>query len=387
MLFSGSKSKRAVLCNVLYVPKLTSNLFSVRSAVAKGNMAKFRGDKCWISDASGRLRGMGLLANKLDCEEVSNGHATLASQESSSLWHQRLGHVHEQRLNNCIKNNIVKGICCENVDKLSFCEACLAGKMHRKSFPTREEIRSSHKLQLVHSDVCGPMQTESFGGARYFVTFTDDYSRCCAVYFMKQKLEVLEKFKEFEAAATNEAGRSIGILRTDNGGEYLSTEFQDYLKAKGIKYELTVPYSPQQNGVAERMTRTLVESAQSMIAQARLPKMYWAEAISTAVYVRNRMPTTAIKGNTTPYERWYERKPNVSHLRVFGCMAFAHGPDSKRQKLDKKAERLRFVGYCRTSKGYRLFDEIKRKMVVRRDVEFNENVFGDKDEMMATRMK
>ncbi|CAB4035006.1 Retrovirus-related Pol poly from transposon TNT 1-94 [Paramuricea clavata] len=388
MLFSGSKSKRGVLCNVLYVPKLTSNLFSVRAAVAKGNVVKFRGDKCWISDASGRLRGMGSLANKLyklDCEDVSNGHATLASQESSDLWHQRLGHVHEQRLNSCIKNNIVKGICCENVDKLSFCEACLAGKMHRKPFLAREEIRSSHKLQLVHSDVCGPMQTESFGGARYFVTFTDDYSRCCAVYFMKQKLEVLEKFKEFEAAATNEAGRSIGILRTDNGGEYLSTEFQDYLKAKGIKHELTVPYSPQQNGVAERMNRTLVESARSMIAQARLPKMYWAEAISTAVYVRNRMPTTAIKGNTTPYERWYERKPNVSHFRVFGCMAFAHVPDSKRQKLDKKAERLRFVGYCRTSKGYRLFDEIKRKMVVRRDVEFNENDFGDKDEMMTTK--
>ncbi|CAB3979999.1 Retrovirus-related Pol poly from transposon TNT 1-94 [Paramuricea clavata] len=163
MLFSGSKSKRGVI-----------------AAVAKGNVVKFRGDKCWISDS-------GSLANKLyklDCEDVSNGHATLASQESSDLWHQRLGHVHEQRLNSCIKNNIVKGICCENVDKLSF-------------------------WKHVHSDVCGPMQTESFGGARYFVTFTDDYSRCCAVYFMKQKLEVLEKFKEFEDAATNEAGRSI----------------------------------------------------------------------------------------------------------------------------------------------------------------------------------
>ena len=107
-------------------------------------------------------------------------------------------HIHEQRLNSCIKN-IVRGICCKNVDKLSFCKACLAGKMH-------------HKLQLAHSDMCGPMQTESFGRARYFVTITDDYSLCCTVYFMKQKLEVLEKFKEFEAAATNKAGRLIGIL-------------------------------------------------------------------------------------------------------------------------------------------------------------------------------
>jgi hypothetical protein len=120
-------------------------------------------------------------------------------------------HIHEQRLNSCIKN-IVRGICCKNVDKLSFCKACLAGKMHQKPFPTQEEIRSSHKLQLAHSDMCGPMQTESFGRARYFVTITDDYSLCCTVYFMKQKLEVLEKFKEFEAAATNKAGRLIGIL-------------------------------------------------------------------------------------------------------------------------------------------------------------------------------
>ncbi len=111
--------------------------------------------------------------------------------------------------------------------------------MHRKPFPVIKEIPSSHKLQLVHNDVRGPMQTESFGGAKYFITFRDDYSRCCTVYFMKKKSEVLEKFKEFEAATTNEAGRSMGTLRTDNGGEYLSREFEDYLKGKGIEHELT----------------------------------------------------------------------------------------------------------------------------------------------------
>ena len=289
MFLPGGKLKQAVLSNVLYVPKLTSNLFSVRAAAANGNVVKFRGNKCWISDASGRLQGTGSLANKLyklDCQDVPKGHALVASQENGDLWHQRLGHVHQHRLKNCIQKDLVKGICYSKVDNLSFCEACLAGKMHRKPFPVIEKIRSSHKLQLVHSDVCGPMQTESFGGAKYFVTFTDDYSRCCAVYFMKQKSEVLEKFKEFEAVATNEAGRSIRTLRTDNGGEYLSREFEDYLEGKGIKHELTIPYSPQQNGVAERMNRTLVESARSMIAHAKLPNIYWAEAISTAVYLQ-----------------------------------------------------------------------------------------------------
>lgn len=229
----------------------------------------------------------------------------------------------------CLEKDLVKGVDQKRVEKLSFCEGCLAGKMQRKPFPTLGEIRSSSKLQLVHSDICGPMQTESIGGASYFITFTDDYSRCCAVYYMKHKSEALEKFKEFEAATTNEAGRQIGVLRTDNGGEYLSVEFQDYLKQKGIKHQLTAPYSPQQNGVAERMNRTLVESARSMIAHAGLPNTYWAEAISTAAYVRNRMSTSAFKQNKSPYERWYGRKPDIRNLRVFGCMAYAHALTAK----------------------------------------------------------
>ena len=126
----------------------------------------------------------------------------------------------------------------------------------------------------MHSDVCGPMQTQSIGGAKYFVTFIDDYTRCCAVYFMKHKSEVFDKFKEFEATTTIDAGRAIGTLRTDNGGEYLSSAFQNYLKERGIRHELTVPHSPQQNGVSERMNRTLVESARSMIAHAGLSNIF-----------------------------------------------------------------------------------------------------------------
>lgn len=162
------------------------------------------------------------------------------------------------------------------------------------------------------------------------MTFIDDYSRCCAVYFMKHKSEAFSKFKEFEAEVEKESTEKICKLRTDNGGEYLSQEFEAYLKSRGIKHELTVPYSPEQNGVAERMNRTLVESARAMIAHAGLPNSYWAEAIATAAYIRNRMPTTAIKENVTPYEKWYGRKPIVTHLKVFGCVAYAHIPDMKR---------------------------------------------------------
>ena len=214
----------------------------------------------------------------------------------------------------------MRGIDIENITELSFCEGCLAGKMCRKAFPTVGEIRSTHKLQLVHSDVCGPMQTQSIGGAKYFVTVIDDYTRCCAVYFMKHKSEVLDKLKEFEVTTSNNAGRAIRTLRTDNGDDYLSSAFQNYLKENGIRHELTVPRSPQQNTVSERMNRTLVESARSMIAHAALSNIFWAEAISAAAYVRNRLPTASLKERETPYERWYGRKPDVSYFRVFGCM-------------------------------------------------------------------
>ena len=165
---------------------------------------------------------------QLDCELVSTGYASVA-QSRNDLWHQCLRHVHES-LKKWVQNEFVQGIDIEKITELSFCEGCLEGKMYRKPFPTVGKIRSTHKLQLVHSDVCGPMQTQSIGGAKHFVTFIDNYTRCCTVYFMKHKSEVLHKFKEFQVTTSNDAGRAIGTLRMDNGGEYLLFAFQTYLK-------------------------------------------------------------------------------------------------------------------------------------------------------------
>ena len=136
--------------------------------------------------------------------------------------------------------------------------------MQRKPFKPLTHPQSKKKLELVHSDVCGPLQAELIGGSWYFVTFIDDYSRCVSVYFIKHKTEVFEKFKLFEAMVTKECGEPIMKLRTDNGGEYVSKDFQAYLASKGIEHQLTVPHSPQQNGVAERLNRTLMESARSI---------------------------------------------------------------------------------------------------------------------------
>ena len=156
---------------------------------------------------------------------------------------------------------------------------------------------------------------------------------------------------------------------------------------KQVRHELTVPYTPEQNGVSERMNRTLMESARTMMARAGLPDSCWAEAVAAAAYVRNRTPTRAFKEPTTPYERWYGRLPNVAHLRVFGCTAYAHVPDAGRQKLDDKAEKFRFVGYCKVSKGYRLLNEKNKKVVVQRDVSFDETNFGSKTSEESTEIE
>ena len=250
--------------------------------------------------------------------------------------------------------------------------------MSRKPFKSVGGIKTTRKPQIIRSDVCGPMSVQSFTGKLYFVTFIEDYSRCVKVYFIRKKSEVLAKLKEFEVAATNEAGYKIGTLRTDNGGEYTSRELEDYLKKKGIKHETSVSHSPQQNGVAEHMNRTLLESARAMVYHAGLSKKFWAEAINTAAFIRNRV-VTATTGQS-PYERWYGKVPDVSQFRVFGCIAYAHIPEAERRKLGMKVNKLRFLGYSDTQKGYRLFDVRNNKVIVKRDVIFNEADFGHQKE-------
>ena len=172
---------------------------------------------------------------------------------------------------------------------------------------------------------------------------------------------------------TKECGEPIRKLRTDNGGEYMSKDFQTYLTSKGIEHQLTVPHSPQQNGVAERLNCTLMESARATLSHANLPHKLWAEAVATAAYLRNRTTTSANEEQLTPFEKWYGHKPNISHLKVFGCAAYSHVPKTER-KLDKKAQKMCFIGYSKSPKGYRLIDLSTDKVVTGRDV-FNETDF------------
>ena len=245
---------RAVLKQVMYVPELGSNLFSVKAAAKEGMSVMFKEHEATISDSRGRVVGTGRIQGNLYYLNATLAHSARVAavkEEGVDLWHRRLGHVSHKTLQEMAKNGTVTGMKLSAEEEPKFCEACIEGKMTRTHGKPVGEIRTTRRLELVHSDVWGPCTPVSFGGSRYFVSFTDDFSRCTNLYFMKTKGEVLEKFKEFEAHAVGDSGDRIGRLRTDNGGEYMSKEMLGYLRSRQIAHETTAPYTPDQNGVAE----------------------------------------------------------------------------------------------------------------------------------------
>jgi len=298
-------------------------------------------------------------------------------ENSFQLWHQRYGHVSGESLAMLKSKEMVSGLSFQTEHmNLRFCQACAEGKQHANPVP---KVRSSAKeiqlLALVHTDVSGPMKTISTNGYRFFVTFIDDASRYTKVYFMRHKDEVAALFKEYRAAVENFCSRPIKILRSDNGGEYMSREMLAEMKEAGIIHQLTAPYTPQQNGVAERSNRTIIEMARSMLCHARLPLKFWPEAVATAVHIKNRSTHKAIP-DKTPEEVWSGEKPDVSHFRVFGCSAYALVPAHLRSKLDPKSRRCLFLGYNHDSgsKSYRLYDPEAQRMLSSRDVLFDEEI-------------
>jgi hypothetical protein len=195
---------------------------------------------------------------------------------------------------------------------------------------------------------------------------------------LKTKDEAFDTLKRFKALVENERGCKIKCLRTDRGGEFCSKDFHNYCDMNGIKRQLTTAYTPQQNGVAERKNRTVVEMARSMLQTKGLSNSFWGDVVGTSVYILNRCPTSALD-MMTPYEAWYEKKPNVNHFRVFGCVAYVHVVDQKRQKLDPKSELCIFLGYSEQIKAYRLYNPLTNSIVVSRYVIFYEGgVYGHK---------
>jgi len=251
------------------------------------------------------------------------------------------------------------------------CEGCVKGKHQRTLFPKDGSTRASQLLEIVHIDVCMPMKTTLHGGMRYFFIFIDNSSRKIHVYILKAKGEAFKKFKQYKALVENKIGHKIKVLRFDNRGKFMLKKFDAFIAKCGIQRQTSAPYSPQQNGVAERANRTIMECATSMILAHGLELEFWGETVNTAVYMKNQCPTKALDSKT-PQEVWSGRKPDVFHLNFFGYKAFAHVPDEKRTKLESKSMPCVFLGYYESTKAYRLMCVETKKIIKSRDVVFIE---------------
>lgn len=265
-----------------------------------------------------------------------------------------------------------------NSDK---CQICAEAKLTKKTCKPVTQ-RESELLSLIHTDLGDLKSTMTRGGKRFYITFIDDFSRYTKVYLLRNKDEAMEKFLIFKAMVENQTGKKIKRLRSDRGGEYESNPFNEYCEEQGIIHEITPPYSLESNGVAERKNRTLKEMMNAMLVSSGAPNNLWGEAILSACHIQNRIPYK--KTGKTPYELWNNYSPNLTYLKVWGCLAKVMLPEPKRTKLGPRTSDCVFLGYADSSPAYR-FLVIKSEVlelntiIETKNASFFENIFPLKE--------
>lgn len=218
------------------------------------------------------------------------------------LFHLSYGHLNFRSLQQMEMKKMIIGLPNIRVPK-KVCETCLAEKQTRKFFKAHFHMTTRDCLGVVHSNICGPNEVPLLAGNMYFVTFVNEYSRMIWLYVIKMKSDALEVFMRFKAHAERECGRQFEILKTDGGGEYTSNALESHYQTYGITPEITAPYTPQHNGLAERRNQTILNMTRSMIKEKALPQILWDKAVSTTVYLLNRCPTKKLEGKV-PFEAW-----------------------------------------------------------------------------------
>lgn len=340
------KEFKCTINNALYVPYLRKNLLSVKRLGMCGIKVIFEGEEVKLMKNETEI-GIGFRNNlyEINFKVTKNECLNVETEDKIvKLWHKRYGHISYANLKKLIEHNMVNGIDMLNIGNVEFCESCVNAKITRVPFKTRTKSKSI--LEIIHSDVCGPIDPCSYDGGNYFATFIDDYSGFIYTYIIKRKSEVYNCFREYAKLVQTKFNKRIGNLRCDNGGEYRSGELIAYCRENGTFIDYTTPYTPQLNEKAERFNRSLVEKDRSMISDSRMPKKFWGEAILTATYILNRSPSASLDF-ITPAEIWFGKKASVENLRIFGTMAYAHVPEQFRSKFDDKCERCIMLGHTK----------------------------------------
>lgn len=357
------------LLDVLWVPEISENLFSVGKAMMNGNTVEFRGSEV-LFRKSERVCLIGKKTqDDLFVVELTpvRSHGELAGATMEE-WHERFNHSSLNSIKQLAKTGAVLGLKIDN--SKDPCEDCVQGKLTRSSHPTRTTVRASETAAVIDIDTCGPIATPSLGGAKYFVLGVEQYSNYKLIDFAESKTEIPNIVKRIINKVELESKRLVKQIQTDNGSEFVNRKLQDFLQEKGILHERTSPYCPEQNGSVERANRTVLEGVRTLLSRSKLPDELWAEAANTVVYTTNRLlgPRSNEK---TRYELYWRHKPDVSNLRNFGSAVYVHLPKQKQtNKLHSKADKGIFVGYTNRFNTYRTYFPDDKAIVISSDVKF-----------------
>ena len=367
------------LREVLYMPGMRVNIFSLQRIRSKGSCSyAFAGNpqpgkKISIYNKVGEQIATILENEKarptLVCEKY-HGAAQLEGEVlggkgiTMELLHRRLGHTSQGGLERLVREQLVRGLEAGIQGDLEMCKGCKMGKSSEQKHPRKsQEHRAQVPLELVHTDIAGPFNPKAIGGggSQYNLVIVDDFSRKSWTIPLRNKSDTKVALKEWITVNENQVGKKVKKLRSDNGGEYIDAGLEQWLKEHGILHQTIPARSPQSNGVAERMNRTLQDRARSMLVGAGLGGGFWFEAISTASYVRNRGPVAGL--GRTPEELWTGIMPTVKHLRAFGSKAYVSLEKIKRKgKMGVTKWEGVVVGYPVGSVGYRVWDPVRGKV-------------------------
>ena len=366
--------------DVNYIPNAV-NLFSENVMIKKGYTIFKEGDMTYyFQNGSRKLGGPvaqleddGVQYMRFQRPKEERLVALSANAITPQRWHERLAHVNTAYLQETVDKDAVYGL----DDKLKFeknfnCETCKLAKSTRKPFPARTKESKILPGQMAHADLAGKFPHVGIGGANYFLLIKDEVTGYREVYFLKYKDEAARYLIHYIRCIQKSTGNEFLTLRTDNGGEFICQELQKFLEENAISHEKSAPYCPETNGVIEREMRTVKEAARTMLLNAKAPEFLWSEAVGTAVYILNRLLSKR-SPDKTPYERIYGKKPTLSHVRTFGCIAYVHVDKVKRSAWDPSAKKCILVGYD-FDKRYRLYDEDSGKILHERNVTFVEEV-------------
>lgn len=368
-------SSSLTLHNVLHVPNLSCNLLSVSKITHDLNCrAIFDSSNCKFQELNSRrmignareIDGLYLFEDDTDLgrqRQSSCLYSSLISKEHEvMLWHYRLGHPSFNYMKHLFPSFF------NNKNMSSFtCETCQLAKHHRSPYLS-QPYKSSSPFSIIHSDVWGPSRHPTPSGKRWFVTFIDDHTRTTWVYLMRDKSEVESIVKAFFQMVTTQFHKRVQIFRSDNGKEFFNKTLNHFLLENGVVHQSSCVNTPQQNGVAERKNKHLLEVARSLLFQNSVPKYLWGEAVLTAAYLINRMPSKVLRFKT-PMEVFLENFPNnrllsTLPLKVFGCTVFVHNNEPNQSKLSPRAKKCVFIGYSPTQKGYKCLDPSSNKNFV-----------------------